>query len=140
MRWNMQIFNLVARLPGEQGTASDVATAVECSGGTLGGCPSEHREAHPMKRSNDRILTTFAGSLVRPSDLRDLVLERDAGNLVDDARLETRIAEAVAQAVRQQVDAGLDVVSDGEMSKPSFWTYLKERLTGFDTYASAAGR
>jgi 5-methyltetrahydropteroyltriglutamate--homocysteine methyltransferase len=93
-----------------------------------------------MKRSTDRILTTFAGSLVRPPDLRDLVLERDAGKPVDEARLETRIGEAVRQVVRQQVDAGLDVVSDGEMSKPSFWTYLNERLTGFDTRAPGAGR
>ncbi|HEY1291483.1 MAG TPA: cobalamin-independent methionine synthase II family protein [Chloroflexota bacterium] len=93
-----------------------------------------------MKRSTDRILTTFAGSLVRPPDLRDLVLERDAGKSVDEARLEARVAEAVGQVVRQQVDAGLDVISDGEMSKPSFWTYLNERLTGFDTYAPVGGR
>jgi 5-methyltetrahydropteroyltriglutamate--homocysteine methyltransferase len=90
-----------------------------------------------MKRSTDRILTTFAGSLVRPSDLRDLLLQRDAGNAVDEAQLEARITEAVGQAVRRQVDAGLDVISDGEMSKPSFWTYLKERLTGFDAHAPA---
>src|SRR5207248_6109083 len=93
-----------------------------------------------MKRSTDRILTTFAGSLVRPPDLRDLVLERDAGKPVDEAGLESRIAEAVRQVVRSQVAAGVDVVSDGEMSKPSFWTYLNERLTGFDTRAPGTGR
>jgi 5-methyltetrahydropteroyltriglutamate--homocysteine methyltransferase len=85
-----------------------------------------------MKHSTDRILTTFAGSLIRPPDLRDMVLARDGGQAVDEARLEARIAEAVHASVRKQVEAGIDVVSDGEMSKPSFWTYLRERLTGFD--------
>jgi 5-methyltetrahydropteroyltriglutamate--homocysteine methyltransferase len=85
-----------------------------------------------MKHSTDRILTTFAGSLIRPPDLRDMVLAREAGQRVDEAQLEARIADAVKTAVRKQVEAGLDVISDGEMSKPSFWTYLKERLTGFD--------
>jgi 5-methyltetrahydropteroyltriglutamate--homocysteine methyltransferase len=92
-----------------------------------------------MKRSTDRILTTCAGSLIRPTDLREMVLARDAGQTVDEARLETRIAEAVKAAVQKQVDAGLDIISDGEMSKPSFWTYLKERLSGFDKQVPLRG-
>src|SRR5919205_953360 len=92
-----------------------------------------------MKRSTDRILTTFAGSLIRPPDLRDMVLAKDAGQPVDEARLEARIAEAVATAVQQQVQAGLDVVSDGEMSKASFFAYLNERLAGFDKRAPQRG-
>jgi len=85
-----------------------------------------------MKHSTDRILTTFAGSLIRPGDVREMVLARDAGQTVDEARLEARITDAVNVGVRKQLEAGIDIISDGEMSKPSFWTYLRERLTGFD--------
>jgi 5-methyltetrahydropteroyltriglutamate--homocysteine methyltransferase len=79
-----------------------------------------------------RILTTHAGSLPRPADLVDLILQRDRGEPVDDAHLEERIAEATVEVVRRQVQIGIDIPSDGEYSKPSYATYVKERLTGFD--------
>jgi 5-methyltetrahydropteroyltriglutamate--homocysteine methyltransferase len=75
-----------------------------------------------MKRSLDRILTTHAGSLPRPPEL----LAMPAGP----ARA-ARVRAAVADVVRQQAACGLDVVDDGEMSKPSFVTYVVERLAGF---------
>jgi 5-methyltetrahydropteroyltriglutamate--homocysteine methyltransferase len=90
-----------------------------------------------MQRSTERILTTFAGSLIRPPDLRDMVLAKEAGHAVDEAQLETRIRDAVKTGVDMQIACGLDVISDGEMSKSSFFAYLKERLTGFDKLAPA---
>ena len=77
-----------------------------------------------MKRSVDRILTTHAGSLPRPADLLALAREEPA--------YPARVRRAVADAVRRQADHGLDVVTDGEMGKPSFITYVTDRLSGFE--------
>jgi len=82
-----------------------------------------------MKRSTDRIRTTHTGSLPRPDDLAQLMFAREDGK--DAPGLAERIPSAVAEIVRRQVDTGLDVVNDGEMSKPSYATYVKDRLTGF---------
>jgi 5-methyltetrahydropteroyltriglutamate--homocysteine methyltransferase len=80
-----------------------------------------------MKRSVERILTTHAGSLPRPADLLAMMQDPAPARTV----LAARIRSAVVDAVRQQVEHGLDVVDDGEMSKPSFVTYVTERLGGF---------
>jgi 5-methyltetrahydropteroyltriglutamate--homocysteine methyltransferase len=85
-----------------------------------------------MKRSNDRILTTHVGSLPRPDDLFELMLARMDGKPVDDAAYAARVRQAVEDSVKQQADAGLDVVSDGEMGKPSFITYASQRLAGLE--------
>ncbi|WP_433296686.1 cobalamin-independent methionine synthase II family protein [Pseudonocardia sp. CA-142604] len=87
-----------------------------------------------MRRSTDRILTTHVGSLPRPADLAETVLARENGTLDSDAlhRLPATIRAAVADVVRTQTDAGLDVVSDGEMSKIGYATYVTERLSGFE--------
>ena len=85
-----------------------------------------------MKLSTDRILTTHVGSLPRPDDLFDLMLDRMDGKPVDDKAYAERVREAVDASVRQQVGAGLDVVSDGEMGKPSFITYAAQRLDGLE--------
>lgn len=84
-----------------------------------------------MNRSVDRILTTHTGSLPRPADLIRTMFAREEGVPVDGAALGTRIRSAVAEVVRKQVDAGIAVVNDGEVSKPSYATYVKDRLTGF---------
>ena len=84
-----------------------------------------------MKRSTERFLTTHTGSLPRPDDLVRIMYAREEGVPVEGAALERRIAEAVAEVVRKQADAGIDVVNDGEMSKPSYATYIKDRLSGF---------
>ncbi len=84
-----------------------------------------------MKRSTDRFLTTHTGSLPRPDDLVRSMFAREEGVPVSAAALDARIAEAVAEVVKRQVDAGVDVVDDGEMSKPSYATYVKDRLAGF---------
>jgi 5-methyltetrahydropteroyltriglutamate--homocysteine methyltransferase len=84
-----------------------------------------------MKRSVDRILTTHTGSLPRPADLIRAMFAREEGVPVDGTALGARIRSAVAEVVRKQVDAGIAVVNDGEVSKPSYATYVKDRLTGF---------
>ena len=76
-------------------------------------------------------LTTHTGSLPRPVDLLDLMFAREAGEPVDDAALGDAIERATADAVARQVAAGIDIVGDGEMSKPSYATYIKHRLDGF---------
>ncbi|MGE3284633.1 MAG: cobalamin-independent methionine synthase II family protein [Pseudonocardia sp.] len=85
-----------------------------------------------MQRSTDRILTTHVGSLGRPRDLLEMLREREHGRPYDAAALDARITSAVAEMVAAQVDCGIDVVTDGEMSKVSFLTYVKDRLAGFD--------
>lgn len=80
----------------------------------------------------DRILTTHTGSLPRPDDLIQTMWAREDGKLVDAAELDERIAGAVQECVAKQVAAGIDIVNDGEMSKPSYATYVKDRLHGFD--------
>jgi 5-methyltetrahydropteroyltriglutamate--homocysteine methyltransferase len=91
-----------------------------------------------MKTSTDRILTTHTGSLPRPKPLIDLILAREKGEAVDDAKLEAEVAKAVDGVVAQQVAAGVDIVSDGEMSKPSYTTYIRHRVTGIESDPRAA--
>lgn len=90
-----------------------------------------HPAAMPMQRSTERFLTTHTGSLPRPSDLVRMMYAKEEGVPVDPAALEARIRSAVAEVVQKQVDAGVDLVNDGEMSKPSYATYVKDRLHGF---------
>src|SRR5438132_3737349 len=82
-------------------------------------------------RSTDGFLTTHTGSLPRPPDLIRTMFAKEEGVPVDPAALGARIRAAVAEIVQQQVKAGVDVVNDGEMSKPSYATYIKDRLNGF---------
>jgi 5-methyltetrahydropteroyltriglutamate--homocysteine methyltransferase len=84
-----------------------------------------------MKRSTERFLTTHTGSLPRPADLIRDMFAKEEGVPVDTAALGERIRTAVAEVVACQAKAGVDVVNDGEMSKPSYATYIKDRLDGF---------
>jgi len=84
-----------------------------------------------MKRSTDRFLTTHTGSLPRPESLIRTMYAKEEGVPVDAAALERKVADAVAAVVRKQAEAGIDVINDGEMSKPSYATYIKDRLAGF---------
>src|ERR1700749_2941273 len=79
-----------------------------------------------------RILTTHVGSLPRPQDVVDVVFGEDRGEDVDRERYEQVIRDAVADRVRHQAEAGVDVVSDGEMSKIGYATYIRHRLSGFE--------
>jgi 5-methyltetrahydropteroyltriglutamate--homocysteine methyltransferase len=84
-----------------------------------------------MQRSTERILTTHAGSLHRPDDLLQLWQDQREGRPVEDGAIAERVRRAVAEAVEQQRQVGVDVVSDGEMSKSGFTTYLRDRFDGF---------
>jgi 5-methyltetrahydropteroyltriglutamate--homocysteine methyltransferase len=84
-----------------------------------------------MPRSTERFLTTHTGSLPRPDDLIRMMYAKEEGVPVDPAALAARIRDAVAEIVRKQAEAGVDLINDGEMSKPSYATYIKDRLTGF---------
>ena len=84
-----------------------------------------------MRTSTDRILTTHTGSLPRPDDLTALLEALDMGTVPDLAAFEARVRQAVADVVRAQRDAGVDIVSDGEQGKVGYSTYVRHRLTGF---------
>ena len=84
-----------------------------------------------MLRNTDHFLTTHTGSLPRPDDLIRMMFAKEEGVPVDREALDARIREAIRDRVRRQVEAGIDVVNDGEMSKPSYATYVKDRLSGF---------
>jgi 5-methyltetrahydropteroyltriglutamate--homocysteine methyltransferase len=90
-----------------------------------------------MKRSTQRILTTHTGSLPRPPELLPLLRGKDGGEPVDRSVFESAVKSAVAEVVRKQQAAGLDVVNDGEMGKISYSTYVKDRLTGFEGESEA---
>jgi len=85
-----------------------------------------------MKRSTDRILTTHCGSLPRPNDLLAMLMAREEGKLEDVAAFEARVRQAIAECVERQTAIGIDVVNDGEWSKPDYSTYVKNRFTGFE--------
>src|SRR5262245_387852 len=85
-----------------------------------------------MKRSTDRILTTHVGSLSRPDALVPLLKAQDLAQPYDKAHFEKLVREAVADVVRKQCAAGVDVVNDGEQSKSSFYRYVLERFDGFE--------
>jgi 5-methyltetrahydropteroyltriglutamate--homocysteine methyltransferase len=84
-----------------------------------------------MQRSTERFLTTHTGSLPRPDDLIRMMYAKEEGVPVDRPALEARIRSAVAEIVSRQCNAGVDLVNDGELSKPSYATYVKDRLNGF---------
>jgi 5-methyltetrahydropteroyltriglutamate--homocysteine methyltransferase len=79
-----------------------------------------------------RFLTTHVGSLPRSQAVVDQIFARERGELKSEDEFDAVMAAAVDDAVRRQVAAGVDVVSDGEMSKISYATYIKDRFTGFD--------
>ena len=89
-----------------------------------------------MKTLTDRILTTHVGSLPRPDDLIGMLHLKDQGEAYDLAFFDKCVANAVDATVYRQVATGIDLVSDGEMSKISYATYLKDRLNGFDGTAT----
>ena len=93
-----------------------------------------------MKRSNDRILTTHVGSLPRPRALDELVRARQAGRPYDRDLLESAVNDAVNGIVQQQLAAGITVVNDGEQGKPSYTSYIRDRLSGFAPAETAPPR
>ena len=93
-----------------------------------------------MHYSTDRILVTHAGSLPRPSDLRAMVVAKSAGEPYDAALLDRRLKEAVAEIVRRQIQCGIDIVNDGELSKFNFTDYVRGRIAGYETRPNTGRR
>jgi len=85
-----------------------------------------------MKRSEDRILTTHVGSLIRPPELLEFATSKQQGEPIDEQAYEECLRTAVAEVVRQQAEAGIDIVNDGEFGKSSWAAYVLERITGFE--------
>ena len=80
----------------------------------------------------DRILTTHVGSLPRPHALLDMMKARLSGAPYDRAAYDAKVRDAVSDIVGRQIECGIDIVTDGEQSKPGFFTYVRERLKGFE--------
>ncbi len=93
-----------------------------------------------MKTSRDRILTTHVGSLPRPPELRRLLVRKDQGEPYDKGELDRLVRQAVIDIVRRQAAVGVDIVNDGEMSKPGYSTYIADRLSGFAGHQPAKPR
>jgi 5-methyltetrahydropteroyltriglutamate--homocysteine methyltransferase len=87
----------------------------------------------PVQQNTDRIQTTHIGSLPRPHAVLDLMKAKFSGQPYDQKTYDATIAKAVADGVRKQVECGIDFVTDGEFSKPGFFTYIQERLDGFES-------
>jgi 5-methyltetrahydropteroyltriglutamate--homocysteine methyltransferase len=92
-----------------------------------------------MKRSTDRIRTTHTGSLPRPPQVLEGLRAQAEGRPFDAQAFEVLLKESVAEIVRKQAEAGIDVVGDGECSKPSFRAYLAERIGGFEARVPKSG-
>ena len=92
-----------------------------------------------MKHSTDRILTTHAGSLPRPSALLDLI-QSGGAKVLDQTDNAARLRQAVGEIVHKQMELGIDVIDDGEYGKPSFVSYINERLGGYEIDTRAGPR
>jgi 5-methyltetrahydropteroyltriglutamate--homocysteine methyltransferase len=93
-----------------------------------------------MKRSTDRILTTHVGSLIRPPELQTYLRAMQKGEGFDRAGYDACLKQSVADVVRSQAQAGIDVVSDGEFGKAISWSqYVLERLSGFERRPFTSG-
>jgi 5-methyltetrahydropteroyltriglutamate--homocysteine methyltransferase len=93
-----------------------------------------------MKKSSDRILTTHVGSLPRPADLLDVVEAKEQGKPIDTKAHAAQLTGAVKDIVRKQVELGIDIIDDGEYGKPSFVSYVNDRLGGFEVDKAAPRR
>jgi 5-methyltetrahydropteroyltriglutamate--homocysteine methyltransferase len=89
-----------------------------------------------MKRSTDRTLTTFVGSLIRPPELRQLL---DGGGERDEQTYAEALRKSVADAVRKEAEVGLDIISDGEFGKTNWASYVLDRVSGFELHPAPPG-
>jgi 5-methyltetrahydropteroyltriglutamate--homocysteine methyltransferase len=90
-------------------------------------------QAMQLQQNTDRIQTTHIGSLPRPHPLLDAMKAKYSGQPYDEKAYQEALREAVVDVVREQVQCGIDIVTDGELSKPGFYTYVRERLDGFES-------
>src|ERR1044071_2746590 len=124
----MDIASLAARPAPAPYTIKSVRGARRCA--YMPSRAARRRKGRRMA-THDRFLTTHIGSLPRSEELIQIMFAREDGIPLDRAALEAKGAEAVAPGAARQIAAGIDVINDGEMSKPSYATYVKDRLNGF---------
>jgi len=86
-----------------------------------------------VQQNSDHIQTTHIGSLPRPHNLLDFLKAKYSGQRYDEGQLNAMLTQAVADCVRKQVECGIEIVTDGEYSKPGFFTYIRERFDGFES-------
>src|SRR5499426_664070 len=89
--------------------------------------------AMAVQQNTDHIQTTHIGSLPRPHNLLDLLKAKYTGQPYEESKLNSVLAREVAECVRKQVECGIEIVTDGEYSKPGFFTYIRERFDGFES-------
>ncbi len=87
----------------------------------------------PGQQNTDRIQTTHIGSLPRPHDLLDIMKAKLNNQPYDESEFQAKLSQAVLDTVKRQVECGIDIVTDGEFSKPGFFTYIQRRLEGYET-------
>ena len=92
----------------------------------------QHPGYMEMKRSEDRILTTHVGSLIRPAELLEAMPDDRNRTPVHDGRFGAILEQAIKDVVRKQADAGIDIINDGEFGKSSWANYILERISGFE--------
>src|SRR4051794_35095531 len=85
-----------------------------------------------IQNNTDRIQTTHIGSLPRPHELLDIMKAKLNNQPYDEREYEAKLKKAVADSVRRQAECGIDIVTDGEFSKPGFFTYIQQRLEGYE--------
>jgi 5-methyltetrahydropteroyltriglutamate--homocysteine methyltransferase len=85
-----------------------------------------------LQQNTDHIQTTHIGSLPRPHDLLDVLKAKLNGQPYDEAKYQATLKKAVAESVKKQADCGIEIVTDGEFSKPGFFTYIQQRLEGYE--------
>jgi len=84
-----------------------------------------------MQRSTQRLLTTHVGSLPRPRPLTNLLIRQERGETIDEGEFARQVEAATKLVIHKQLTAGIDIGNDGELSRPSFATYVAQRMTGF---------
>src|SRR5438477_8859593 len=110
----------------------------EVAGDLVGGKHAARRRT-TMKRSTERILTTHVGSLARPDALIPFLRSKERGQPYDREAYTKLVREAVADVIRKQSETGIDIVTDGEQGKASFYGYVVERFNGFERKPVPAG-
>src|SRR5581483_3647630 len=99
---------------------------------TMEPTPAPWEDIVGIQNNTDRIQTTHIGSLPRPHDLLDIMKAKLNKQPYDEAAYQAKLKAAVADVVRKQVECGIDIVTDGEFSKPGFFTYIQQRLEGYE--------
>jgi 5-methyltetrahydropteroyltriglutamate--homocysteine methyltransferase len=112
---------------------SDAGRASDCQTGLAMPVCRQEEPSMALQQNTDHIQTTHIGSLPRPHELLDILKAKYSGQAYDERKLDAVLTKSVADCVRKQVECGIEIVTDGEFSKPGFFTYIRERFDGFES-------